>query len=525
MSFSFPNNPSINDQSTQNGRTYIWTGYSWEIASNFSLAPSISGGSYINVNTGINNYVISATGLQPSGNYSVVDHTHVSSNITDFNPSVSGLLPSVSGSGYAATSFSHNVYTISVTGLQPSGNYSVVGHTHVSSNITDFNTSVSGLLSVKNISAGSGILVSSNSGIYTISSSGIDSITIANPSNNRILTSDGTSNGIVAESGLFFDNTDGRLFTNGRMNIEQTTIQRLDSDPLNGKTSAFNIYIEPSGLLGNPDNTHNIYGVFNSVNPRAPNSNHRVNYYGTLGLVYSEIPSGVANSGSLIGLSSTTFRNNRGSNVEGWYDDEGSLSAIYGISVNYGHSIGQSGVYGPAPTGVNPYTENAYGLVVAVGKGYGLINNAYDLFLANSNFNTGTINNHYGIYQASNNPNIFAGSISVDNGLSAPTKIYNLGAVSGNTSISYSIDKQIQKLTLNGTAVNFIEGTGWDIADKSVDVMLQIKVNSTTTVAFDSNFVTDWYSTLPTFSSGTYLVLLRSMGTGVVQGHYIGNKL
>jgi len=47
---------------------------------------------------------------------------------------------------------------------------SLIGHTHTSSNITDFNSSVSGLLPVTNIVAGSNITVSSNSGIYTINS-------------------------------------------------------------------------------------------------------------------------------------------------------------------------------------------------------------------------------------------------------------------------------------------------------------------------------------------------------------------
>lgn len=131
-------------------------------------------GDYVNLNyndiTGLT--TISVTGLQPSGNYSVVGHTHTSNNITDFTSSVSGLLPSITGVGQASSSFLNNVYSISVTGLQPSGNYSLVGHTHTSSNITDFNSSVSGLLPVKNISAGSGIGISSASGDFTVSVTG-----------------------------------------------------------------------------------------------------------------------------------------------------------------------------------------------------------------------------------------------------------------------------------------------------------------------------------------------------------------
>lgn len=120
----------------------------------------------------------------PSGNFtslkvnnvdvSANGHTHTSSNITDFNSSVSGLIPvkNISNGGYLSVSSTTGNYTISVTGLQPSGNYSSVGHTHTSSNITDFNSSVSGLLSVKDILGGSNISITNSSGNYTVSVSG-----------------------------------------------------------------------------------------------------------------------------------------------------------------------------------------------------------------------------------------------------------------------------------------------------------------------------------------------------------------
>jgi hypothetical protein len=31
MAISFPSSPTVNQQSVQNGRTYYWTGYAWEI--------------------------------------------------------------------------------------------------------------------------------------------------------------------------------------------------------------------------------------------------------------------------------------------------------------------------------------------------------------------------------------------------------------------------------------------------------------------------------------------------------------
>lgn len=174
-------------------------------------------GNYININYNDNTgfTTISATGLQPSGNYSVVGHTHTASNITDFNSAVSGLLPVTNisaGSGIGIVSSSGdftvsvtgtfgltgeqvddrvsellvagsyinlnyndnlNSLTISTTGLQPSGNYANAIHTHTSSDITDFNSSVSGLLPVKNILGSGYVNVSSNVGNYTISVSGL----------------------------------------------------------------------------------------------------------------------------------------------------------------------------------------------------------------------------------------------------------------------------------------------------------------------------------------------------------------
>lgn len=90
---------------------------------------------------------------------------------------------------------------------------SISGHNHSSSSITDFNSSVSGLLNVKNLSAGTGIHITSSSGTYTINSiaaAGGGSTFVNNYGDNRILTSDGNSGGINAESSLTFD---GNLFS------------------------------------------------------------------------------------------------------------------------------------------------------------------------------------------------------------------------------------------------------------------------------------------------------------------------
>lgn len=71
----------------------------------------------------------------------------------------------------------------------------------------------------QNISAGTGIALSFSNGIYTINStiseSGGGSTNVVNYGNNRLLTSDGTSTGINAESLLTFDGSSFAINTSG----------------------------------------------------------------------------------------------------------------------------------------------------------------------------------------------------------------------------------------------------------------------------------------------------------------------
>jgi hypothetical protein len=81
---------------------------------------------------------------------------------------------------------------------------SLSGHAHTSSDITDFNSSVSGLLLVKDIVSGTNTSITSSSGIYTINSISAG-VSITDYGINRVLVSDGTSMGIIAQSGLTFN--------------------------------------------------------------------------------------------------------------------------------------------------------------------------------------------------------------------------------------------------------------------------------------------------------------------------------
>ena len=91
-------------------------------------------------------------------------------------------------------------------------------HTHSTSDITNFNTSVSGLLPVKNIIAGNNISISHNSGDFTISSSGGGGVSVSGYGVDRLLTSDGSASGIIAESNMTFNgsllNVSGTVLAN-----------------------------------------------------------------------------------------------------------------------------------------------------------------------------------------------------------------------------------------------------------------------------------------------------------------------
>lgn len=73
-----------------------------------------------------------------SGLFSEIDHSHTISNITNFNSGVSGLIPSLSGTGYLVSFFnaSSNNYIFSISGLQPSGNYASFIHNHLINDIS-----------------------------------------------------------------------------------------------------------------------------------------------------------------------------------------------------------------------------------------------------------------------------------------------------------------------------------------------------------------------------------------------------
>lgn len=184
---------------SNNGKVYIKVQNGFELQELHNVA--ISGVS--------DNQVIkydSITSLWKNQNLSVADLSDFTENVQDivgsgllvagsgiilnYNDSANTLTISSSGTGgggVSITNFSDNRILTSdgtSTGINAESNLtfdgtslkvnnidvSVSGHNHTSSDISNFNSSVSGLLPVTNITAGSGISVSSSSGNFTVNS-------------------------------------------------------------------------------------------------------------------------------------------------------------------------------------------------------------------------------------------------------------------------------------------------------------------------------------------------------------------
>lgn len=204
--------------------------------------------------------------------YSLSDPTIQVGDITDFvdgvNDRVANLL--TAGSNVQLTYIDNNNNTsslqVAVTGV------SLSGHTHTASNITDFNSSVSGLLPVKNVSAGSGISVTSSSGDFTVSLSDptiqlgdITDLTsnarnfLLTPSSSNLATlvTDETGSGaVVFASGATLSN----VTLSGSVTIGSDTLAEIIEDTIGNKVKGgTNINVSYNDISG--DTVLTVFGV------------------------------------------------------------------------------------------------------------------------------------------------------------------------------------------------------------------------------------------------------------------------
>jgi hypothetical protein len=131
--------------------------------------------------------------------------------------------------------------------------------------------------------------------------------------------------------------------------------------------------------------------------------------YSTIGISATASPnisSGVTNNGSLIGANVAALRNSTFST------DAGTLNALRGVAVAYGHSV--------TNTGMTPHTNQSIGLLINPYVGHGTQGDMFDIYIGADAFGTGTATNHWGIFQASTSTrNYFAGNVGI--GTTNPT--------------------------------------------------------------------------------------------------------
>lgn len=179
------------------------------------LSPTVSGGLTTSKPSAPNHAVYVATIIRTHQNEGVVEvRIQNGFELQELhNVAINGVtngqfLQYNSGSGLWMPSSSGNFTSLNVNGT----GVSVIGHTHTASNITDFNSSVSGLLP-----------------------------TIANSGDNRVLTSTGSRVGINAESNATFDGTNFNI--TGVLNVDDL---KLDGSTVGGSGD---VIIGPSGNI------------------------------------------------------------------------------------------------------------------------------------------------------------------------------------------------------------------------------------------------------------------------------------
>ena len=292
--------------------------------------------------TGALNQFASTTSAQLSSIIS--DETGSGLLVFNNSPSFTGIISATSGN------FTQSLQ-VNGTGV------SLNGHTHTVSQITDFNSSVSGLLPVKNIVAGTGIFLSSSDGIFTIHATG----TTGGSNLNTEDVMDIIGTGIIGGTGISvsYDDTNGSVSVNlyasaiTGYEILSTTKDTFSVSP-NYLVGNLSVYYNGFKLLYGEDYTATDGSTFVLSNPGA--SGDVVEWAGLGGpaqyasLTHSH--GNITNSGSLGSTSGLVLVTKFGGAIDvgsGLYYDSNklgigtnSLSGVLSLSNGYFNSDGDS---------------------------------------------------------------------------------------------------------------------------------------------------------------------------------------
>jgi hypothetical protein len=292
--------------------------------------------------TGALNQFASTTSAQLSSIIS--DETGSGLLVFNNSPSFTGIISATSGN------FTQSLQ-VNGTGV------SLNGHTHTVSQITDFNSGVSGLLPVKNIVAGTGIFLSSSDGIFTIHATG----TTGGSNLNTEDVMDIIGTGIIGGTGISvsYDDTNGSVSVNlyasaiTGYEILSTTKDTFSVSP-NYLVGNLSVYYNGFKLLYGEDYTATDGSTFVLSNPGA--SGDVVEWAGLGGpaqyasLTHSH--GNITNSGSLGSTSGLVLVTKSGGAIDvgsGLYYDSNklgigtnSLSGVLSLSNGYFNNDGDS---------------------------------------------------------------------------------------------------------------------------------------------------------------------------------------
>lgn len=349
---------------------------------------------------------------------SISGHAHNASDIIDFNSSVSGLLSSISGTGFVETIFENNVYRIGVTGLQLTGDYvsltgdenisgiktflnnvivtgqfssvsgyfqdylslngsgvSITGHSHTVSDISNFNSGVSGLL--PNVTGTGAVQVTFNNNIYSVSVTGlpltghrhpytdIDNFCtgVADCVDTPLLAGTGISLSYVNGSGLYINSTLGiNILSSSRGIVVKTGDGSYISRSL---STGNNINITyPDGVSGNP--IISLSGNLNLIQD--------ITSTGTLKANSGIFSSGITLNGT--GVILTNRKINTGSGIGGGSDLSNDITiGLTGLSYNLSDIKSSGFIVTTGNNGVATRTISASGINILIGSGNGLSGN------------------------------------------------------------------------------------------------------------------------------------------------------
>jgi hypothetical protein len=379
-------------------------------------------------------------------------------------------------------SLAGSTFTGSVTIPSGSGNFnylnvsntpvSLNGHTHTSSNITDFNSSVSGLLGVKSLVQGTGIGIVNNSGIQTISVTGISSSLITDLGN--IATTQ-----VIGRTGisLSYDNISDTMY------IDTTGVSLV------GHTHTWSNITDASTKA-----TLTELSYLSGVVPGAVSASRA--------LV-------VDSSKNLTGINTLTTASDV--TVGGNLTVQGTTTTVNSTTINIADNIIRVNTSGLSTGGMEVYTGSATQSVV-----WNNVSNRWEFsggnvytsgnFVGNLNGNASTVTN--GVY-------------TTDTGTVTSTMIANDTIV--NADINSAAAIAYSKLNLSSSIVNADISNSAAIADsKLATISTAGKVSNSATTATNANTASAIVSrdASGNFSAGTITASLNGNATSVTNGVY-----